>query len=352
VIRETAIWRGGYRCREPSRDCKGGKKLKEMIDVRLCLVMTVLISIIGGAQGAVSREQPAEREMLRLGERIYRQGVLPDGEPMKAVVAGDVEVDGRMFTCVNCHRRSGLGTVEGSVITWPVNGRELFAPRRRTGAWNPHKSRQGPGAVQRWSLPRQYQAADARPAYTEKTLATMLRTGVDPAGRRVMHAMPRYHLGDDDMAILIHYLKSLSDRPDPGVDDETIRFATVVAGDVAETDRDAMLSVLRNHIEVHNTQTRPHTRRAKMGPFYKTESYGAYRKLELDVWELSGPEASWKTQLENYYRERPVFALLGGIGAGSWRPVHQFCENNRPGVSRLLRRLFPVILLNLVTKWR
>jgi hypothetical protein len=90
-----------------------------------------------------------------------------------------------------------------------------------------------------------------------------------------------------------------------------------------------MLAVLQTHIDARNTQTRPHLRRAMQGPFYKTEKFGAYRKLELDVWELQGPPESWGEQLETYYKERPVFALLGGIGSGSWEPIHRFCETHQ-----------------------
>lgn len=275
-------------------------------------------------------------EAMRLGERMYREGILPSGKPMQAVVAGDVPMDGRMFTCVNCHQRSGLGSIEGSVITWPISANDLFEPRRRTGAWNSDKTRQGPGAVQRWSLPKQYRAADARPAFSEATLARLLRTGIDPAGQQIMDIMPRYRLDDDDMAVLVHYLENLSSTTDPGVDGRAIRFATVITEGVTEQDRNAMLLVLQKYIDVHNTQTRPHLRRAKRGPFYKTENFGSYRKLELDVWELKGPEETWGQQLENYYRTSPVFALLGGIGSGSWTPVHEFCEKNE------VPNIFPV----------
>ena len=71
------------------------------------------------------------------------------------------------------------------------------------------RATKGPGAVQRWSLPSQYQAADARPAYTDESLAHMFRTGVDSAGNQIMNIMPRYELADDDMAVLIHYLKDI-----------------------------------------------------------------------------------------------------------------------------------------------
>ena len=275
-------------------------------------------------------------EALRLGERMYRQGILPNGNAMQAVVVGDIVMDGRMFTCVNCHQRSGQGSVEGPIITWPTGANNLFVPRRRTGAWNADKASQGPGAVERWALPSQYQAADARPAYSDESLAHMFRTGIDPGGLQLMNIMPRYELADDDMAVLIYYSKNLSAKHDPGVDDKTIRFATVITEGVTETDRDAMLMVLKQHIDAHNTQDRPHLRRAEKGPFYKTEKNVAYRKLELDIWELKGPQETWGKQLEDYYQARPVFALLGGIGSGSWMPVHQFCERNE------IPNIFPV----------
>ena len=116
---------------------------------------------------------------------LYREGILPNGEPVQALVAGDIPVDGRMFSCVNCHQRSGLGSVEGSLITWPTTGKELYIPRRRTGAWNAAAAHKGPGAVERWTLPPQYRAADARPAYTDETLKRAIREGIGADGEPV-----------------------------------------------------------------------------------------------------------------------------------------------------------------------
>jgi hypothetical protein len=298
--------------------------------IRQCVLLAIILSLTMTSQADSSQQiagfTPAEA--LQLGERMYRQGVLPNGKPIQAMVAGDIPVDGRTFTCINCHQRSGLGSVEGSVITWPINGKELFVPRRRTGAWSPSAEGKGPGRAERWSLPSHLKAADARPAYTDETLAEVVRTGIDPTGRQLSRAMPRYQMDDSSFAVLSYYLKSLSHDTDPGVDEKTIRFATVVTEDVSETDRNAMLAVLQAHINASNTQTRPHKRRAQAGPFYKTEKFGAYRTLELDVWELKGPSETWRSQLDAYYKKKPVFALLGGISEGSWAPVHKFCEEN------------------------
>jgi hypothetical protein len=293
--------------------------------IALPLLLLVLVQTANTAENTAADKLSAE-EMLDLGERMYRQGILPNGEAMQAMLSADVPVDGGMFTCVNCHQRSGLGSLEGPVITWRINGKELYQPRRRTGAWNVDRQQQGPGASERWSLPSQYQAADARPAYNDETLAKLLREGVDPAGRTLQRGMPRYQINNSDMRILTHYLKNLSIENDPGVDENRIRFATVVTEGVSAEDKAAMLSVLQEHIKTHNTQTRPHQRRAQAGPFYKTEKFGAYRLFELDVWELSGPADTWKTQLESYYQAGPVFAMLGGIASGSWAPIHHFCE--------------------------
>ena len=305
---------------------------------RIIFVSMALVTLT--QETAVAETEPlvsfTSEEMLVLGERMYREGILPSGEPMQAMVSSDVPVDGRMFTCVNCHQRSGLGSIEGSVITWPINGKELYTPRRRTGAWNADMQKQGPGATERWSLPSQYQATDARPEYTDETLARLLREGVDPTGRTLERAMPRYKINNSDMAVLTHYLKNLSIENDPGVDKNKIRFATVVTEGVSAADREAMLAVLQTHIDTHNTQTRPHQRRAKAGPFYKTEKFGAYRLFELDVWELSGPPGTWRSQLETYYQAAPVFAMLGGISNGSWGPIHHFCED------REIPCIFPV----------
>jgi hypothetical protein len=45
-------------------------------------------------------------------------------------------------------------------------------------------------------------------------------------------------------------------------------------------------------------------------------------------WLLKGPPETWRSQLEEYYRKEPVFALIGGITKGEWKPIHEFSEDN------------------------
>jgi hypothetical protein len=312
----------------------------------------VWAAILALTVGASADESPASvaglthEEALRLGQRMYREGILSDGTPLKAVAMGDMSVAGSMYTCSDCHRRSGLGSVEGAVVTWPVTGKTLYEPRRRTGAWRPPEN-PAERLYGRRSLPRQHQAPDARPAYTDETLARLLRDGVDPTARALGPAMPRYILSDRDMAVMVHYLKHLSRDLSPGVDNNTLHFATIVSEGISPVDRDAMLRVLHAHIDAHNSQYRHEERRAKAGPFFHSEMNLRYRRFELDRWELTGPRETWRGQLEAYAKDRPVFALLGGMVQGSWAPVHRFCEEHR------LPCLFPITDLPVIsdTDW-
>jgi hypothetical protein len=55
------------------------------------------------------------------------------------------------------------------------------------------------------------------------------------------------------------------------------------------------------------------------------------RKWALDLWELSGPSATWAEQLAQRQKQQPVFAIVSGLSNGEWQPVQDFCEANRVG---------------------
>lgn len=285
---------------------------------RIIILITVLLVIVA------AKDSPREEdEAIMLGERIYREGTLPAGEALQATVQGDIPVDGRMFTCVSCHLRSGLGSREGSVITPPVNGPYLY--KARPVALRGKVTDRTNNPVWK-TLPPWFDGGDVRPAYTDESLMKVLRDGVDPAGRSIDPIMPRITLNDEDVALLVNYLKSLTAAISPGVTDEVISFATVVAEGVRPEDKEAMLNVLQAYLDDRNKQTRSQERRAQWGPFYHEEKNTSYRRLILNVWELTGPELAWKEQLEALHEKEPPFALLGGIHDGSWAPIHEFCE--------------------------
>jgi hypothetical protein len=263
-------------------------------------------------------------QVLRMGEAMYRNGILPNGEPLQAVVMGDVPVEGTMFTCVSCHLRSGYGSNEGQVRMPPIDGTRLYAPVS--------KSRRAP-LVSRPTVTVSEELY--RPAYTDDTLARVIETGTDPASRQLNPVMPIYFLNEQDREIMIYYLKSLSTGHQPGVTETTLHFATVISEDVPGEDREAMLGSLQNYIK--NFRLPTSIERSMRSSLYKREgTMKAMRTFTLAVWELKGPPETWREQLEGYYRKEPVFALLGGITTREWAPIHRFCEDH------LIPAIFPI----------
>lgn len=315
---------------------------------RLLLVATLSLAASSGFAGPEPKAAEAvvgftpeqahaqAEQALVLGERMYREGLLPSGEPMRSVVSGDVPVPGASFSCVSCHLRAGLGFWEGGVATLPINGAKLAQPRY---AKFPNLSPE-----ERKEL--RLQTPEARPSYTDEALARVIRTGVDPSGRKLHPAMPRFDLKDADMALLIHYLRGLSATLSPGADGETIRFATVIAGEVSPADEQSMLVPLNNFVARHNQHSAGFANRMYLN-ISGQEMTGAYRKLSLSVWRLKGAPETWGRQLEAHLEEDPVFALLGGLASGPWRLIHEFCER------RHLPCLFPLTDLPVVsnTDW-
>lgn len=285
--------------------------------------VAVLLLLVGAPRSYGAAEEPAlsAEEIHRLGERMYREGILPSGEPMKAFVSGDVPVSGTSFTCVSCHLRSGLGSIEGEVSTPPTNGRILYLPREPYIKGYEH-------------VPSFHNYAvyfPVRPAYTDDSLAELITSGFDPAGRSVIKAMPIYDLDDQDMAILIAYLKTLSDQPSPGVSESEIKFATVIVDGTDPMAVASMLAPLEFGITRKNslaTASAANDRVARMG-YNMLGPDLLQKKFTLAQWILKGPSSTWRSQLDAYYQAEPVFALLGGISDGEWEPVHRFCEENQ-----------------------
>ena len=248
----------------------------------------------------------------------------PRAEPLTALVQGDIPVEGTAFTCVSCHGRSGLGFSEGGVVTLPTNGEILYRPFNEVRRF----IRPSVGKVSYFKAPQLQ--APPRPAYTDAALATVMRTGIDPAGRSLDYIMPRYVLSDRDMEILVFYLKNLSSTPSPGVTDTAIAFATVITEEVSQKERQEMLSVLNAIVIARNNDatSKIHMQTSRWAGFLE-ELEKSRRKMSLAIWELKGPRETWRGQLEQYYRKEPVFALLGGITTGEWKPVHEFCEAHK-----------------------
>lgn len=139
------------------------------------------------------------------GKRIYSRSI---GSSAQEIVAfmGDAEVPASVLPCASCHGPDGEGRPEGGVtppgITW--------------------ESLTKPYGVTRGSGRR-------RPPYTAATLARAIGEGVDPAGQKLLAAMPRYRMTREDMDDLVAFLKVLGKDSDPGITDTTITLGTFVA---------------------------------------------------------------------------------------------------------------------------
>jgi hypothetical protein len=252
-----------------------------------------------------------------VGESIYLRGTLGSGAELEGSRAGGgVSTRGPDAACVNCHQHSGLGSKEGNISIPPITGEYLFHPRGH--------DRDGP------VLPYVETMHGNRDPYTEVTLARSIREGVDPQGQPLNELMPRFALNDSDMAALIAYLKKLAVRQVPGVSDTVLRFATIFTPDADPVKRRGVLDVLQHYFAEKNSF--PFGPSPRMWTSGKTEysksMYMANRRWQLEVWDLTGPASTWRTQLEQHLRDEPVFAVLSGLGGSNWEPVHEFCEHN------------------------
>ena len=260
----------------------------------------VLLTLVAGLPAR------AGDDLVEQGRRIYQQGVRPNGEPLRAVGAGDSRLTGEQAACIACHRRSGMGGREGSVPVSPVTGPILFT--KPMPFW---PSRPGRPA-QKVAPLRQ----SARDAYDDAKLARALRNGVDPNGRPLDRLMPRYVLDGTDAAALAAYLRQLSASAPPGLAGGVLHLATIVSADADPVRAKVVAETLSQW-----------SRSGALGGI----------PLDLKVWKLEGPAATWAEQLQSYNSQQPVYAVLSGAGRAQWAPVRDFCERAR------LPCLFPVV---------
>jgi len=60
---------------------------------------------------------------------------------------------------------------------------------------------------------------------------------------------------------------------------------------------------------------------------YSKMMFKVNRRWQLHVWDLTGPASTWRAQLARRMADEPVLAIVSGLGASDWAPVHQFCED-------------------------
>jgi len=270
------------------------------------VAMTILISVLLSSTSNASSESSANA-----GEAIYQSGVLGSGKPLLATrEVGGVRMEGKDAACINCHRRSGLGSKEGKISIPPITGRYLFQQRAPS--------------MEELDLPFVENMRADRDPYTDETLARAIREGIDSRGNPLNYLMPQFALDDANMAALIGYLKHHDKGKLPGVTDQELHFATIITPDADSIKAGGMLDVLNHYFTDKNADPFGPTPRLRSS---RKMMFMAHHRWQLHVWKLTGPPATWQEQLEEDFTREPVLAVVSGLGGKTWEPIQSFCEN-------------------------
>jgi Cytochrome c len=280
----------------------------------LALVLAIGAPVLALAQDVQTDGAAA----LAMGQRLYNQGVRADGSAMTGNRPNQTRVSGADAACVNCHRRSGMGQVEGDAMVPPINGTYLYAPAgdKPVATMDPHVSKM---------------FNQAHPPYTAEAFSNAVRNGINNRGRLMKNLMPHFDLNAVELDALSAYLKQLSSQWSPGVTLTTVHFATVITPEVSPLRRKTFIEMMRRIVRQKNGSTvtgkQERTRHHMVSAAEMT--LGTERNWTLDIWELQGAPETWDAQLNQHYSAKPVFALLSGLSDSNWQPVHDFCDQKR-----------------------
>jgi len=278
--------------------------------LRTCLWLA-LVSPLAGLCAAATPD--AQSALVEQGRRIYAEGLLSNGQALQATRVNGASLSGRDAACTNCHRASGMGSVEGQVRVPPISQRYLFAQADDLVMANVDGRR---GKTLNRGLE----------GYDEATLGRLLHEGINPAGRQVSDVMPHFRLQPSELEALRSYLQQLSSQYAPGVSKEVIHFATVITPEVSEQRRSVFKAMLQSALAAKNSSTAPRKRHMAAAASFVTQTE---RRWDVQVWELSGPSDTWAAQLAARYAATPVFALLSGLSDSSWAPMDGFCRSQQ-----------------------
>ncbi len=241
------------------------------------------------------------------------EGILPSGKPLKGKRANSVEVQGIAAACETCHRRSGMGSLEGNIVVPPITGRFLFANENNR-----------PIALVDPRAPKN--VSRAHNTYTQSSLAKAIRKGINVGNRPLSPLMPHYDLSNAEIKALMVYLRQLSAELSPGVGEDTLHFATVVTPDVDPKKQEAMLGMMQKAFTQRNASQEDYSGRMRMPIDLIPRTL---RNWQLTVWKLKGAPDTWAGQLAEKYRKEPVFAVISGLSNTTWQPVHFFCQQEK-----------------------
>lgn len=238
----------------------------------------------GIASQAVKAQQPLTPQEIR-GKQIYLQGTSPSGKAIRAYMGdASLELSGAMVPCANCHGIAGQGKVEGGINPSNVKWEALTKPYGVTHV-NGRK----------------------HPPYTARGIELAITRGLDPAGNKLLLAMPRYEMSKEDLNDLVVYLKRLGTDVDPGVTENkiVIGIAFPAVGPVGE------LSLA--------------TRDAMAAAFAEINSQGGVYSRQLELKTIAvDTNAITRADVEKLIEGEKVFALAGLMIAGIEKEIVPF----------------------------
>jgi ABC-type branched-subunit amino acid transport system substrate-binding protein len=177
------------------------------------------------------------------GKQVYHAGESASGRPIKVFVSrGAAPIPAAILPCSGCHGEDGEGRPEGGVvpsdITWQVLTKEYG---------------------------HEHDYGRTHPAFDAMSIAAAVTHGTDPAGNELDFAMPRYAMHTNDMADLIAYMRQIADDSDPGIDDQSIRVASLLpASGRRAPDGEAMRQVMTASINDINDAGGIHGRKLEL----------------------------------------------------------------------------------------
>lgn len=227
------------------------------------------------------------------GQMIYRSGTSPIAE-IRAKLHGDTIVSAQEFPCVSCHGLEGEGRKEGGVIAPPLRW-DLLAVQRFGDAFQ-----------------------QARPAYSDQSVARAFTSGTALGDRPLNANMPRYQMTDEQVDDLLSYLKIVgtSGDYDNGLDDSTITVGTVlpITGALAPLGIN-VASVLRSYFDRVNNE----------GGIYG-------RKIALIVADSQGDPDKSTMALQNLIDGSKVFAFIANYQPNGAKMDEQIYSAQIPSV--------------------
>lgn len=249
---------------------------------------------------------------VETGRKIYEQGILSNGKPLTGIGADGQQLVGQDAACANCHRKSGMGGVEGKIFMPPISADFLFHPEKHTIA------------VTDPSYPMGITMSDH--AYTDNGLVNLLIKGINYKGQLINETMPRYQLDDETKKSLVNYLHGLSSSSSSGVTNYSQHFATVFTPEVDDKTKQIVKAEIDAFVLQHNSNLSTTQRHRRLG-------FDRLRSINLPwvfhYWDLKGDASTWDSQLEALYKQQPVFAFVAGVSFKAVDPIQGFCERNK-----------------------